>query len=167
MIPPRATPEPTIITSLELADPAGIVRSTRAAPAGLTITRVDPPDPQLNHRLYVAIGSELKWTDRLVWSAEQWAGHVAAAQTYRATLDGADAGFYELTFSGGSAEIAIFGLLPAARGLGVGAALLVDALERGLAQAARVWLHTCTDDDPSALPNYQARGLRIFDVSHA
>ena len=25
--------------------------------------------------------------------------------------------------------------------------------------AARVWLHTCTLDDPAALPNYLARGF--------
>jgi hypothetical protein len=27
--------------------------------------------------------------------------------------------------------------------------------------ANRVWLHTCTFDDPAALPNYLARGFTV------
>jgi hypothetical protein len=34
-----------------------------------------------------------------------------------------------------------------------------DAWARG---ASRVWLHTCTLDHASALPNYQKRGFRPF-----
>jgi GNAT superfamily N-acetyltransferase len=65
---------------------------------------------------------------------------------------------------GGRAEIRSFGLLQGARGRGVGGHLLVHALRRGFALAPRVWLHTCTLDDPRALPNYEARGLQVFDV---
>jgi len=32
----------------------------------------------------------------------------------------------------------------------------------GRRRDARVWLHTCTLDDPAALPNYVARGFRPF-----
>ena len=85
-------------------------------------------------------------------------------ETYVARLDGAVAGYYELHLAGGSAEVSIFGLLEHARGAGLGGHLLTDALRRGLRRAPRVWLHTCTDDDPRALPNYRARGLTVFDV---
>ena len=37
------------------------------------------------------------------------------------------------------------------------------AVEQAWADGAkRVWLHTCTDDDPAALPNYLKRGFRPF-----
>ena len=29
---------------------------------------------------------------------------------------------------------------------------------------SRVWVYTCTEDHPAALPNYQARGMTIFKV---
>jgi hypothetical protein len=32
--------------------------------------------------------------------------------------------------------------------------------------ARRLWVHTCSLDHPSALPAYQARGFRVFDVVH-
>ena len=39
------------------------------------------------------------------------------------------------------------------------------AVERAWELATdRVWVHTCTLDHPSALPNYRARGFRIYDA---
>jgi GNAT superfamily N-acetyltransferase len=53
--------------------------------------------------------------------------------------------------------------LPEFLGRGLGKHLLTQAVQTawGLG-AARVWLHTCTLDDPAALPNYLARGFRPF-----
>ena len=63
----------------------------------------------------------------------------------------------------GSVEIAYFGLLPEFIGRGYGKHLLTEAVERAWsAGARRVWLHTCSLDDPAALPNYRARGFRPF-----
>lgn len=28
----------------------------------------------------------------------------------------------------------------------------------------RVWVHTCSLDHPNALPGYQARGFRLFNI---
>lgn len=150
------------ITSLELTDPEAIVLPLRPAPPGLAIAAVR--DPTLNRRLYEEIGADFRWTDRLGWSASRWAGHAADVHTRVATVDGVVAGYYELRPDASGVEVAIFGLLAHARGTGLGGHLLVDALRAGLALAPRVWLHTCTDDDPRALPNYEARGLRVFDV---
>jgi GNAT superfamily N-acetyltransferase len=76
-------------------------------------------------------------------------------------LEHAPAGYYELRgHQDGSVEIAYFGLLPEYTGRGLGGWMLTraarDAWERG---ATRVWLHTCTLDHPSALPNYRKRGF--------
>jgi GNAT superfamily N-acetyltransferase len=55
-----------------------------------------------------------------------------------------------------------FGLVRAAQGAGLGRALLTHAVREAWAMdARRVWLHTCTLDAPTALPNYLARGFRV------
>ena len=75
------------------------------------------------------------------------------------------AGWYELRRvpEDGSVEIAYFGLMPGAIGRGLGKALLGCAVRDAWAMGAtRVWLHTCTLDHPHALPNYLARGFRVY-----
>ena len=48
-------------------------------------------------------------------------------------------------------------------GCGLGRHLLTCAVEVAWAiGASRVWLHTCTLDDPAALPNYLARGFTPY-----
>ncbi|WP_354699995.1 hypothetical protein DSM112329_00253 [Paraconexibacter sp. AEG42_29] len=157
--------EVVIITSLELTDAALIVAPSRPAPDGLRVDR--SPDVALSRELYRTIGADYRWTDRLPWDEDAWVAHHARVETYVARLGDAVAGYYELDVAAGSAEVSIFGLLAHARGTGLGGHLLADALRRGLTLAPRVWLHTCTDDDPRALPNYRARGLRVFDVRPA
>jgi GNAT superfamily N-acetyltransferase len=62
-------------------------------------------------------------------------------------------------------EIVYFGLVPSYIGLGLGGALLSEAVrEAWRFGGARVWLHTCTLDSPHALPNYKARGFRPYRV---
>ncbi len=80
------------------------------------------------------------------------------------THDGERAGYFELRrCEDGSTEIAYFGLLPKFIGRGFGRYLLTRAVEQAWAGGAnRVWLHTCTLDDPAALPNYLKRGFRPF-----
>jgi len=79
-------------------------------------------------------------------------------------VKGSPAGYFELErHSDGSVEVAYFGLLPEFIGRGLGKHLLTVAVETAWSlDARRVWLHTCTLDDPAALPNYQARGFRPF-----
>lgn len=71
----------------------------------------------------------------------------------------------------GETEIAYFGLMPRFMGRSLGGHLLTLAAERAWALAAetapsgaaeRIWLHTCTDDSPKALPNYRARGFAVY-----
>jgi GNAT superfamily N-acetyltransferase len=80
------------------------------------------------------------------------------------SCDGAPAGYFELRrCEDGSTEIAYFGLLPEFKGRGFGKHLLTLAAQTAWARGARrLWLHTCTLDDPAALPNYQKRGFRPF-----
>jgi ribosomal protein S18 acetylase RimI-like enzyme len=78
--------------------------------------------------------------------------------------DGKIAGYFELKkCEDDSTEIAYFGLMPEFIGRGLGKHLLTRAVEQAWSDGAkRVWLHTCTDDDPAALPNYLKRGFKAF-----
>jgi GNAT superfamily N-acetyltransferase len=78
---------------------------------------------------------------------------------------GAIAGYYELLRDAdGAVEILYFGLAEAFFGQGFGGPLLTHALQSAWTWpgTTRVWVHTCSLDHPSALANYQARGLQIY-----
>ena len=77
-----------------------------------------------------------------------------------------DVGFFELQLRKTGVKLEGFGLLPAWRGKGLGGPLLSAATRRAFALGAvRVWLQTATDDHPNALPNYLARGYRVYRQS--
>jgi GNAT superfamily N-acetyltransferase len=116
--------------------------------------------------LYAEVGRFYHWTDRLPWSDEQIQAHLSRPQISLWVMytDGEPAGYFELeSHDDGSTEIAYFGLLPESIGMGLGKYLLSTAIDRAWSGGAnRVWLHTCTLDDPAALPNYLNRGFKPF-----
>ena len=119
------------------------------------------------HRfLYREVGRNYHWRDRLTWSDEQIAAYLdnPAITLHVLYVQGSPAGYYELKMGDdGSVEIAYFGLLPEYIGRGLGKGLLSDAIRCAWTRGAtRVWLHTCTLDDPAALPNYLKRGFKPF-----
>lgn len=116
--------------------------------------------------LYAEVGRAYRWRDRLDWSDDQLRARLRqpGVQLFLLSCAGAPAGYYELERHGdGSVEVAYFGLLPEFLGRGLGKHLLTDAARRAWSLGpTRVWLHTCTLDDPAALPNYERRGFRAF-----
>ena len=116
--------------------------------------------------LYVEVGRAYHWVDRLAWSEERWRARLTqpGVQLHLLTWAGAPAGYYELEpHADGSVEIAYFGLLPEFLRRRLGGHLLSAAAEDAwVLGATSVWLHTCTLDDPAALPNYEHRGFRAF-----
>ena len=116
--------------------------------------------------LYIEVGRSHHWVDRAAWTDQQISSHLANRRLSLWVLyvDGAPAGYFELlAHSDDAVELAYFGLLPEFTGRGLGKYLLTVAAERAWTSGARrVWLHTCTLDDPAALPNYLARGFRPF-----
>ena len=116
--------------------------------------------------LYVEVGRNYHWIDRLPWTDEQIAAHLQLPENslWLMTYDGETSGYFELRkCEDGSVEVAYFGLMPQFIGRGLGKHLLTCATEQAWADGAnRVWLHTCTLDDPAALPNYLKRGFRAF-----
>ena len=58
-----------------------------------------------------------------------------------------------------------FTLIVSRRATNAGKLCVTAAITRAWDMSAkRVWVHTCSLDHPRALPNYQARGFRIFLV---
>jgi GNAT superfamily N-acetyltransferase len=117
-------------------------------------------------QLYREVGEPWYWHDRLEWSDEKLARHLASPDVgvWELLVAGESAGYFELQrHDDASVEIAYFGLTPTFMDRGLGGALLTRAVEEAFAMdARRVWLHTCTLDSPRALPTYHARGFRAY-----
>lgn len=152
-------------TYLEITDLAQL-RGFKVEDHLLRLARVPVPSVPLVQRLYREVGEQYHWVDRWQWSADDWRAWVERIGygVWILSYDGELAGFFELkSDETGSAEIELFGLTAPFIGRGFGKHLLTAAVDIGFAIGnARVWLHTCTLDDPHALPNYQARGFREF-----
>jgi GNAT superfamily N-acetyltransferase len=154
-------------TYLEMTSRAEL-RPARRAKTAIALSRVEIPCPEFNRFLYAAVGARWWWYTRLSWDYARWLAYLnrPEVETWVAYVSGSPAGYFELEGQKeGSVEIAYFGLLPGFVGKGVGGELLTAAIARAWdIGAGRVWVHTCDLDHPSALPNYQARGLRVFRV---
>ncbi|WP_433324880.1 GNAT family N-acetyltransferase [Spirillospora sp. CA-294931] len=163
---------------LEQRDPAEL-RSAPAPDLPFRIARAEIPSPELSRFLYTAVGGDWYWVDRLAWTYEQWRNWLErpGAETWIAHVRGTPAGFVELDPQpDGEVELAYFGLLKPFLGQGLGGHLLSVGAARAWDLAdrwpdreptRRVWLHTCSNDGPAALKNYQARGFRMYDTKVA
>jgi GNAT superfamily N-acetyltransferase len=142
------------------------LQGARSDDVRLSLEQMRECRPSLFRYLYVEVGRDYYWIDRLAWTDEDIARHLLQPEIslWLMTYDGAIAGYFELRkCDDGSVEIAYFGLLPAFIGRGLGKHLLTSATEQAWAEGAdRVWLHTCTLDGPAAMPNYLKRGFRPF-----
>lgn len=155
---------PVTIWHQEMLSRADFRPSTRMA--RYTLARLVAPAPEFYRFLYVAVGSPYHWTDRLPWTAEQWAARLAdpAVEVWVASEEGAPAGWFELCRQDdGTVELCYFGLLSHAAGKGHGGPLLSAAISRAWELGAeRVYVNSCSLDHPSAMANYAARGFHAF-----
>lgn len=152
-------------TYLELLKPDELVAASSPDPR-LRLERVEECPASFHRYLYAEVGRAYHWVDRLGWTDAQTRAYLAspAVSLWVLYSAGSPAGYFELKREDdGSVEIAYFGLLPEFTRRGFGKHLLTQAVQHAWAVGARrVWLHTCTLDDPAALPNYLSRGFRPF-----
>ena len=150
---------------LEMTHPSEL-RPSRRGEGTVEVKHQQVPDPALSRYLYTTVGKDWYWIDRLPWTEDQWRAYLKQShiEMWVAYAGGTPAGYFELDMdSQQHVEGASFGLVPAFIGQGLDGYLLTVALERAWQMGATcVWLHTSTRDHPSALANYQARGLRVF-----
>ena len=152
-------------TYLEMREPTELRPSLSNDPL-IRIEEQHDCSVELFRHLYLEVGRNYHWIDRLPWTDEQIAEHLRKPENslWLMTYNGETAGYFELRkCEDGSVEIAYFGLMTQFIGRGLGKHLLTSATQRAWTDGAkRVWLHTCTLDDPAALPNYLKRGFRSF-----
>lgn len=152
-------------TYLEMTSPGDLTAAL--LPGGeVRIDLAQGCPPSFFRYLYREVGRLYHWTDRLSWNDEKIRDYLAQAKIsfWVMYVEGSPAGYFELFgHNDGSTEIAYFGLLQEFLGRGLGKHLLTEAVTAAWETGAnRVWLHTCTLDDPAALPNYLKRGFKPF-----
>lgn len=152
-------------TYLEMRDPSEL-RGAKLEDPLIKIESQRNCSVELFRRLYVEVGKNYHWVDRLPWTDEDIRAHLAQPEIsfWLMTYDSDTAGYFELrNCEDGSTELAYFGLMPQFMGRGLGKHLLTCAVEQAWNDGAnRVWLHTCTLDDAAAMPNYLKRGFKPF-----
>lgn len=150
-------------TYLEMRSPGDLRPGATPSPEP-RIERVNDCSVDLFRYLYREVGRAYSWTDRLSWSDHVIREYLATpgVSIWLMSWEEAPAGYFELRkHEHGGVEIAYFGLLPDFIGRGWGKYLLTRAVQSAWGLGTdRVWLHTCTLDHPSALPNYLKRGFR-------
>ena len=128
----------------------------------------DPIDFQINKFFYKNIGKKHRWTDRLIWSDNDWIKYVSntKVKTYILKINNDLAGYFELIIHKDikEIEIAYFGILEEYHNKKIGGYLLSEAIKKSflIKETKRVWVHTCTLDHKNALNNYLARGMIIY-----
>ncbi|MBB1273325.1 MULTISPECIES: GNAT family N-acetyltransferase [Psychromonas] len=134
---------------------------------GLTITEAEIKNYRVNRFLYSFVGEQWQWFDKLNDTEQTWKAYAEREElrTWVAYYQGSIVGYFELEIGEQQAvEIKYFGLAPEFIGQGFGGYLLTYAIQQAwtVCHAKRVWVHTCSLDHPSALANYKARGLALY-----
>ncbi len=150
---------------LEMHSPEELKEKTESN--DLQIMEAELDEFRFNKYLYQYVGAMWQWTDKLALSDQAWRDYVENPQlrTWVGYFRGSIAGYFELhADSSGDTEIMYFGLAPDFIGKGFGGYFLSQAIKNAWAipSTKRVWVHTCNLDHPSALANYQARGLKVY-----
>lgn len=147
----------------------GVASTINDTSARYELRKCGTPLPELNRFLYATVGGPWKWYMRLNWNWQQWSDYLDRPEihTWIAFQDATPIGYFELEqrqiANETETEIVYFGLIPQFVGQGLGKLLLEDAISKAWSLASsRIWLHTCSLDHDSALPNYLNRGFKIF-----
>ena len=179
--------QPLVTTYLEMRAPvASRGQRSQISLQKFQVRELKKPNWVFNRDMYFRVGEKWKWIDKRPWTDEQWKEYAnnPNVRTFGGYYEDEVAGYFELLRSASSTprsqrseitgqirteevEIAYFGLLPEFIGRGLGGALLTSAIENAWGWSptpARVWVHTCNRDHPSAMNNYKARGFRVYKV---
>lgn len=158
--------------SYELTSPEAINAKPWPADVPLRFEEVEVKQGEFNRFLYQLVGQHWNWRDKNEWSLEQWRRLTErpAFRTWLLTVRGSPAGYVEMERQDGNqVEFISVGLARPFIGMGLGGPMLSQALKEAFdwqdhsgRRPARIWLHTCSDDHPSARANYEARGFRLF-----
>lgn len=135
--------------------------------AGVVAHRVRPRCAVARYRrLYAGVGHDYLWWLRRTLSDVELDDVLAnRAITVDVLLKGQEElGFFELDRRGWpNINLAYFGLMPGAIGLGLGMAFLRHAVHAAWDEGCTsLTVNTCTADHPRALPNYIRAGFKVL-----
>lgn len=162
----KKTSYESIVTSLQMLEKP--TSPTPPHPAErIAILRAEQPTVSFYRYLYNTIGSAWRWWERRAMDDETLAAIITDpdVEIYVLHVRGVPAGLCELDCrTRGEVEIAYFGLMPEFIGRGLGGYLLRWGVDQAWTrEPKRVWVHTCTEDHPAALPNYQKIGFEPYE----
>jgi len=160
----------SVVTYLEMRSKPNV--QIKDAP-GLSCRKAPHPDLNWYRELYLAVGLDWLWFNRLRMSDEELASTIRDPKVdiYALALEGNEKGLLELDRrTAGEVEIAYFGVTADLLGRGAGRFLMQHALAEAWSHnPQRVWVHTCTLDHPRALSLYLKAGFvpykRAIEVS--
>ena len=161
MLPPDKVA--MVVTYLQMF--AAPERAEVEAPAGVTLRPWAEVDAASYIALFRAIGTPWLWYGRLLKTPAEIETILKGNAFYIAERDGRPLGLLELAFQAdGDVEVAYFGFVPGETGRGLGS-WLMDRAQRlawSRPDTRRLWLHTCTGDDPAALKFYRKMGFQPY-----
>lgn len=132
----------------------------------IAIIRAENPSVEFYRFLYNGVGKDWFWWERNLIDDGQLLSiiHDAEVKIFVLYLRGVPAGYCELDCrKRGVVELAYFGLMPDFIGRGIGKYFLRWTIDQAWSYAPnRVWVHTCTEDHPVALSNYQKAGFVVY-----
>jgi GNAT superfamily N-acetyltransferase len=133
---------------------------------GLAVVHARKPTLAYYRFLYDTVGRDYAWRRCQKLSDIELAAvvHDPRVEVHVLMADGVPAGFAELDRrTSGEIELTQFGLMPEFIGQGLGRYFLQWAVDRAWSyRPRRLWLHTCTNDHPAALPNYRKAGFVLY-----
>jgi GNAT superfamily N-acetyltransferase len=158
-----------VVSYLEMTSPEQLVPG-REPPTPIGFEPVDASAP-LVRETHVRVGTPHHWSS-VRWTDEQWKAVLVLPDHHHWLLRvaGEVAGLTSMVAEpGGDVQIMVFGLVPEWVGRGYGGAALTEVVRSawkvppvGASRVRRVHLDTMTLDHPHALPNYLARGFRVY-----
>ena len=153
-----------VVTCLEMR--ARPERALAPLPAPYRLEPFGPDDTGAFRQLIRQVGEPWLWLSRLIMAEDELRARLADTQVFMAALQvgGRSAGLVELDFrETGQCEIVQFGLVPGQTGKGLGGMMMDAALALAWSRpVTRVWLHTCSNDSPQAIPFYLRCGFQAY-----
>ncbi|WP_420409555.1 GNAT family N-acetyltransferase [Hoeflea sp.] len=158
------------VTHLEMKKPP---RTAPPLPVNLHATLMRATAIPLHFYRYLQwqVGREWNWVTRLRMKDKELADivHAKTTRIYVLSVDGAPAGFFELSNArDANVELVYFGLMEHVRKRGLGEWMLGQAIAAAWAPTpATVTVQTNTLDHPAALPLYQRMGFTPVSQNEA
>ena len=133
----------------------------------ISLIRIWQPTISFYRYLYNSVGEPWLWYERRIIDDEKLKSiiHDDKVEIYCLFIGGTPAGYAELNCEDvNNIQLSYFGLIPEFINKGFGRYFLEAVIDIVWNyNPDRLWLHTCSLDHPSALPNYQRRGFTPFD----